>query len=177
MIFGLSLGVLMFFFNMYCMVVCMFFVVLFILRDFISIVVERIVVMGLVMFCFVACGKELWMGLNMEVCMFIEVEGNRLIEFVKMFVLLLRIFLNILLVRMILNWLGYWISCMVVLFINMKFSFIFGYLGVIVCMACCYNWEVLSILVLFISVIFWWCSIVCLKARWVMWLILFIWYE
>lgn len=81
----------------------MFFVVLFILRDFISIVVERIVVMGLVMFCFVACGKELWMGLNMEVCMFIEVEGNRFIEFVKMFVLLLRIFLNILLVRMILN--------------------------------------------------------------------------
>lgn len=81
-------------------------------------VIERICVSGLVIFKFFVCGYELWIGLNIGVFLFVEVDGSNFIELLMIDFLLVRILLKVFFVIIILKNLGFWIIFIVVLFIN-----------------------------------------------------------
>lgn len=66
-------------------------------------VIDRIWVNGLVIFNFLVCGYELWIGLNIGVFLFVEVEGSNFIELLIIEFLFVRILLNVFLVIIMLK--------------------------------------------------------------------------
>lgn len=111
------------------LIVCLIIVVFFFnLNECLSnIVVDKIVVIGLVLFWLVISGVELWIGLYRDGLLVVKfVDGNIFNDFVSIEVLLFKILLNIFLVIIILKYFGLWINCIVVEFISICLSFIFG---------------------------------------------------
>lgn len=113
---------------------------------------------GLVLFCFVILGVDLCIGLYsvlgwlLVIGVFRLVEGSMFSDLVSIVVVFDSMLLNRLLVMIMLNWFGWWISCMVLLLVYMCDSLILGYLLLwIYCIFLCYRMFDFMILVFFIE--------------------------